>query len=154
MHQTGKGNHWFFGIKAHMGLDKDSGLIHSVATSAANVHDLTVAAELLHGEERVIYGAAGYQVLHKQEEMARTGCGVPHGHGAWPAPPTASNPIRRTAALVGGCPVSYQSQSGPSVLCHQTAVLPGMAKNHCKVMVLAIPGSIGVVCQHTALMVV
>ena len=53
-----------------MGLDKDSGLIHSVATSAANVHDLTVAAELLHGEERVIYGAAGYQVLHKQEEMA------------------------------------------------------------------------------------
>ena len=50
-------------------MDKDSGLIHSVATSAAHVHDVTVAAELLHGEERVIYGAAGYQGLHKREEM-------------------------------------------------------------------------------------
>ena len=84
MHQTGKGNQWFFGIKAHMGLDKDSGLIHAVATSAANVHDLTVAAELLHGEERVIYGAAGYQVLHKGEEMAGQDVECPMAMGPGP----------------------------------------------------------------------
>lgn len=44
----------------HIGVDKDSGLIHSVVTTAANVHDLTPAAELLHGDEDVVYGDAGY----------------------------------------------------------------------------------------------
>ena len=57
-------------MKAHIGVDKDSGLIHSVATTGANVHDVTMAAELLHGEEKVVYGDAGYQGLHKREEMA------------------------------------------------------------------------------------
>ena len=49
MHQTKKGNQWYYGMKIHIGVDKDSGLIHSVATTAANVHDLTPVAELLHG---------------------------------------------------------------------------------------------------------
>ena len=48
MHQTKKGNQWYFGMKVHIGVDKDTGLIHSVETTAANVHDLTPAAELLH----------------------------------------------------------------------------------------------------------
>lgn len=61
MHQTKKGNQWYFGMKVHIGVDKDSGLIHSVETTAANVHDLTPAAELLHGEEEVVYAvAAGF----------------------------------------------------------------------------------------------
>ncbi len=51
MHQTRKGNQWFFGMKGQTGVDKDSGLIHSVATTAAHVSDVVVAAELLHGEE-------------------------------------------------------------------------------------------------------
>jgi len=59
MHQTKKGNQWYFGMKVHIGVDKDSGLIHSVVTTAANVHDLTTAAELLHGDEEVVYGDAG-----------------------------------------------------------------------------------------------
>ena len=50
MHQTKKGNQWYFGMKVHIGVDKDSGLIHSVVTTSANVHDLTPAAELLHGD--------------------------------------------------------------------------------------------------------
>jgi IS5 family transposase len=54
MHQTKKGNQWYFGMKFHIGVDKDTGLIHSVETTAANVHDLTPAAELLHGEETVV----------------------------------------------------------------------------------------------------
>ena len=59
MHQTKKGNQWYFGMKVHVGVDKDSGLIHSVVTTAANVHDLAPAAELLHGDEEVVYGDAG-----------------------------------------------------------------------------------------------
>jgi len=51
MHQAMKGNQWYHGVKVHLGVDKDSGLIHSVVTPAANVHDLTPVADLLHGEE-------------------------------------------------------------------------------------------------------
>jgi IS5 family transposase len=58
MHQTKKGNQWYYGMKVHLGVDAESSLIHSVETTAANVHDLTPAAELLHGEESV---DAGYQ---------------------------------------------------------------------------------------------
>ena len=57
-------------MKAHIGVDQDSGLIHSVAITSANVYDVTMAAELLHGEESVVYGDAGYQGLEKREEMA------------------------------------------------------------------------------------
>ena len=70
MHQTKKGNQWYFGMKIHAGVDKDSGLIHSIVTTAANVHDLTPAAELLHGEEEVVYADAGYQGIGKRPEMA------------------------------------------------------------------------------------
>jgi IS5 family transposase len=73
MHQTKKGNQWYFGMKVHIGMDKDNGLIHSVQTTAANVHDLTPAAELLHGEETVVYADAGYQGIEKQEEMQGKG---------------------------------------------------------------------------------
>jgi IS5 family transposase len=70
MHQTKKGKQWYFGMKVHAGVDKDSGLIHSVVTTAANVHDLTPAAELLHGGEKVVYADAGYQGIAKRPEMA------------------------------------------------------------------------------------
>ena len=60
MHQIKKGNQWYFGMKVHIGVDNDSGLIHSVETTAANVHDLMPAADLLHGEETVVYADAGY----------------------------------------------------------------------------------------------
>jgi len=70
MHQTKKGNQWYFGKKIHAGVDKDSGLIHSDVTTAANVHDLTPAVELLHGEEEVVYADAGYKGIAKKPEMA------------------------------------------------------------------------------------
>jgi len=69
MQQTKKGNQWYYGMKVHIGVDKDSGLIHSVETTAANVHDLTPAAELLHGDEEVVYADAGYQGIEKRPEM-------------------------------------------------------------------------------------
>jgi IS5 family transposase len=70
MHQTKKGNQWYFGMKVHIGVDKDTGLIHSVETTSANVHDLTPAADLLHGEETVVYADAGHQGIAKRPEMA------------------------------------------------------------------------------------
>jgi len=69
MHQTKKGNQWSFGMKIHTGVVKDSGLILSVFVTTANVHDLTPAAELLHGDEDVVYGVAGYQGIAKRQEM-------------------------------------------------------------------------------------
>ena len=58
MRQTKKGNQWYFGLKAHIGVDAKEGHVHSLATSAANMHMLP---DLLHGEERKVWGDAGYQ---------------------------------------------------------------------------------------------
>ena len=60
MHQTKKGEQWYFGMKAHIGVDADSGLVHTVETTAANVADVTVVDDLLHGKETVVYADAGY----------------------------------------------------------------------------------------------
>lgn len=61
MHQTKKGNQYYFGAKAHIGMDSNSGLVHSVCTSAASVHDKHMLPHLLHGEEKKVWGDAGYQ---------------------------------------------------------------------------------------------
>ena len=61
MHQTKKGNQWHFGMKAHIGVDADTGIVQSMTTTAANAHDVTQAHNLLHGEEIVVWGDAGYQ---------------------------------------------------------------------------------------------
>jgi transposase, IS5 family len=68
MHQTKKGNQWYFGMKAHIGVDADSGLVHSVIGTAANVGDVTQAGGLLHGEEQVAFGDAGYRGVDKRAE--------------------------------------------------------------------------------------
>src|SRR5574337_486215 len=60
MHQTKKGNQWYFGMKAHLGVDSQTKLIHSVAATAANVHDSQVLPELLHGNETRVWGDAAY----------------------------------------------------------------------------------------------
>ena len=70
MHQTKKGNQWYFGMKAHIGVDAHSGLVHSVVGTAANVNDVTQAGALLHGQEEVAFGDAGYQGVHKRSEAA------------------------------------------------------------------------------------
>ena len=60
MHQTKKGNQWYFGMKAHIGVDSRSKLIHSVAASAANVHDSQLLGDLLHGQETRVWGDSAY----------------------------------------------------------------------------------------------
>ena len=68
MHQTKKGNQWHFGMKMHIGADDISGAVHSLETTAANVHDVTVADQLLHGEETRAWGDAGYRGINKRDE--------------------------------------------------------------------------------------
>lgn len=63
-----KGNTWYFGYKAHIGVDKDSGLVHTVKGTSANVHDVTLVPELLTGEETVVYGDSGYLGAEKRED--------------------------------------------------------------------------------------
>ena len=70
MHQARKGNQWHFGMNMHAGVDAASGLVHTVKTAPANVHDITQAAQLMHGEEQDFWGEAGYQGVGRREEMA------------------------------------------------------------------------------------
>jgi IS5 family transposase len=69
MHQTKKGNQWYFGMKAHIGADRDSKLVHTVVVTAANVADITRTAELLHGEEHQVHADAGYTGVEKRAEI-------------------------------------------------------------------------------------
>ena len=69
MHQTKKGNQWHHGMKAHIGTDADQGLVHSVATTAANAHDITQAHALLHGEEIDVFADSGYRGVEKRDEI-------------------------------------------------------------------------------------
>ncbi|MFW1677589.1 IS5 family transposase [Pontibacter sp. JAM-7] len=69
MHQTQKGNQWYFGLKSHIGVDAKTGLIHSLTTTAAHEHDLNQAEHLLHGEEKFIFADSGYRGAEKREEL-------------------------------------------------------------------------------------
>jgi IS5 family transposase len=67
-HQAKKGNTWHFGYKAHIGVDKDSGLVHTLKVTSANVHDVTMTSELLTGEETSVHGDSGYLGAEKRED--------------------------------------------------------------------------------------
>ena len=69
MHSAQKGNQWYFGMKAHIGVDEDSGIIHSVTATAANVHDITEAHKLLRETDKIARGDAGFVGLEKREEI-------------------------------------------------------------------------------------
>ena len=68
MRQVKKGNQYHFGMKLHIGTDAETGLVHSFTTTSANVHDVTEAHNLLHGEERQVWGDAGYTGVQKRPE--------------------------------------------------------------------------------------
>jgi transposase, IS5 family len=75
MHQTNKGAQWYFGMKAHIGVDASSGLVHSVVTTAANEADVNIADELLHGKE---------QTVHADAALHGSGQALPQeGHKQW-----------------------------------------------------------------------
>ncbi len=71
MHQTKKGNEWHFGMKAHIGADVDSGLVHSLHATAANDSDVAHAHEVLHGQEAMAFLDAGYTGVGKRQEISQ-----------------------------------------------------------------------------------
>ncbi len=70
-HSAKKGNTWHFGYKAHIGVDEESGLVHTVKATPANEHDVTIMSELLHGEEERVYGDSGYIGANKRPEAIK-----------------------------------------------------------------------------------
>ena len=143
MHQTKKGNQWYFGMKVHAGVDKDSGLIHSVVVTAANVHDLRPAADLLHGDEEVVYADAGYQGIAKRPEMASktTEFRVDIRPGKRRALP--ETPEGRLQHLIETAKVHIRSKGEhpfrviKQQFGFQKTRLRGLAKNRCKIYMLA-----------------
>jgi len=143
MHQTKKGNQWYFGMKVHAGVDKDSGLIHSVVVTPANVHDLTPAAELLHGEEQVVYADAGYQGIAKRPEM--TGKTMEFRVAMRPGKrrALADTPDGKLQDLIEAAKAHIRAKGEhpfrviKQQFGFQKTRLRGMVKNHCKVNVLA-----------------
>lgn len=144
MHQTKKGNQWYHGMKIHAGVDKGSGLIHSVVTTAANVHDLTPAAELLHGEEEeVVYADAGYQGIAKRPEMAgrSTEFRVAMRPGKRRALPDTPDGKLQDLVETAKAHIRAKGEHPFRVIKQQFGFqktrLRGMVKNRCKVNVLA-----------------
>lgn len=76
MKSTKKGEQHYFGMKAHIGVDAQSGLVHTVVTTAANVHDVTQAHQLLHGQENEVFADSGYRGVTKRKEMQGKGANV------------------------------------------------------------------------------
>ena len=70
-HQVKKGNTWHFGYKAHVGVDKDTGLVHTVEVTGANTHDVVMTSKLLTGDEESVYGDSGYLGADKREDSIR-----------------------------------------------------------------------------------
>lgn len=69
MRQTKKGNQWYFGMKAHIGVDAGTGYVHTVTATGANVHDLDEIANLMRGDDEVVYTDAGYQGVQKRHDI-------------------------------------------------------------------------------------
>lgn len=70
MHSTKKGNQYYFGMKAHIGVDAGSGYVHTVTATAANAHDITEASKLIRPDDETVYGDSGYTGLEKRPEIS------------------------------------------------------------------------------------
>lgn len=79
MHSVKKGNQWHFGMKCHTGVDAGSGFVHTVEATAANVHDISVAAELLREDDEVVYGDSACLGIEKREEIKNDPPALRHG---------------------------------------------------------------------------
>ncbi|MBK8459172.1 MAG: IS5 family transposase [Micropruina sp.] len=73
MHQTRKGSQWYFGMKAHVGVDAGTGYVHTVTATAANVHDLDEIAQLVRVDDQIVYADAGYQGVEKRPDIVADG---------------------------------------------------------------------------------
>jgi IS5 family transposase len=124
-------------------VDSESGLIHSVETTAANVQDLAPAADLLHGEETVVYADTGYQGIEKRDEMQGRGIGFrvamrPGRRRVLPDTPEGRlDDLVETAKAHIRAKGEHPFRVIKQQFGFQKTRLRGMLKNHCKVNVLA-----------------
>ena len=140
MHQTKKGSQWHFGMKAHIGVDADSGLVHTVIGTAANVNDVTQGHALLHGQEQVVFADAGYQGAPEREDATdvdwhiamRPGKRKAHKHTPWGALSEQAEKLKASvrAKVEHPCRVITR-QFGPCKVRYR-----GLAKNTAQLMTL------------------
>lgn len=130
MHQTRKGNQWFFGMKAHIGADADSGLVHTVVTTPANVHDLAVAGDLLHGDEEVVHADSGYRGVARWCDTSGVAwmVAMPPGRRRLLAPGSAEAVAERAKASVRA-KVEHPFRVVKRQFGHVKARYRGLAKN-------------------------
>ncbi len=130
MHQTRKGNQWFFGMKAHIGVDADSGLVHTVVATPANVHDLAVAGSLLHGDEAVVHGDSGYRGIARWCDTPGVAwmVAMPPGKRRLLAPGSAEAVAERAKASVRA-KVEHPFRVIKQQFGHMKARYRGLAKN-------------------------
>jgi len=143
MHQTKKGNQWHFGFKAHIGVDACSGMTRVVRTTPANVHDLTVAEELLCGEEELVFADSGYRGIERR--LSRTDedliCCIAAGPSklkAWKAHPRINKALidfEQAKASIRAA-VEHPFQIIKCRFGFRKARYRGMSKNHNKLCTL------------------
>lgn len=140
MHQTKKGNQWHFGLKAHIGVDAESGIVHALVSTAANAHDVTQAGALLHGQESDAFGDAGYCGVDKREEAQG-----PHWHIAMrPAKRrqlshSALGQMREKVEKIKAsirAKVEHPFHIVKNLFRHRKARYRGLAKNHAQLLSL------------------
>ena len=146
MHQTRKGNQWHFGMKAHIGVDRDSGLVHTLVSTAANVSDISQTSQLLHGQEKQVHADAGYIGIEKREEIGKED---PEGRIEWqiarrrrPIRDLEDGPekerqlsVEKAKASVGAF-VEHPFHVVKNLFRHRKTRYRGLAKNHCQLQVL------------------
>jgi len=160
MHQTKKGNQWYFGMKAHIGVDRQSGLVHTVISTAANVSDISQAAGLLHGSETQVHADAGYVGVEKRGEIKAAD---PEGNLDWQIA-RRRQPIRKMEDGPGKENLLALEKAKASVRAfvehpfhilknlfkHRKTRYRGLAKNHHQLQVLFGLGNLVVAARQAA----
>ena len=122
MHQTKKGNQWHFGMKVHIGVDAQSGLVHSVIGTATTVNDVTQASAQLHGDEEVVFADSGYHDAHNRPEAKP---GVTLNIARRPSSRKRCEKSGLLGELIDKAEhlkASVRRQGGAPISCHQAAV--------------------------------
>ena len=136
MRQTRKGKQWYFGMKAHIGVDAETKLIHSLATTAANVHDSQLLGELLHGNEEQVWGDTAYQGQGKTiREKAPRARDCTHEKGCRHAPLSAVQRERNRVRSKVRCKVEHPFQVMKRIFGFRKLRYRGLAKNTHRVQV-------------------
>ena len=139
MHQTRKGHQWYFGMKAHIGVDAQSGLLHRVTGTAANVADIAQTSALLHGEEKKVHADAGYQGVEKRAELIGQGgamvCGRQtrpgEGHGGGKTQGTYPGLREGQSAGARSRRASFSHHQEPLLRAGQPGHRKTLAAKHC-----------------------